>query len=303
MTARRAMITQTHLILLSVLLLWATTGTAQPLPGPLAHATTVVNPPRGNPPSRFMRIIDGGDSIVSTLELAIVRYGTPDCRTACPEVDLIAVIHIADAAFYETINQLLPTYDVVLYEYIAADSTANPAAIPHEQGGDWHRMHRVLAGVLGFQQQIACIDYTGANMLHADMNRSEFLGLLEESGEGVPDFGALAGKLENSLPPGLRDPDNIDLESRCRFRRMAAAKLLKPGKSNGLFASLWVVPRNDRVIEILREQLLAGRRKIAILYGAGHMPDLQEKLLSVFDMQPLKRRWLAAWDLCNIATR
>jgi hypothetical protein len=111
----------------------------------------------------------------------------------------------------------------------------------------------------------------------------------------------LLAQLERSMPPEFRDPDNIDLGKRCRFRRMAAVKLLKPDEPDGLFGDVYILPRNDVVRKVLHNQLAAGRKKIAILYGAGHMPDLQESLISEFGMRPLKRRWLKAWDLCKIS--
>lgn len=257
----------------------------------------------GNPPSRFMRIVDGGDSVRSALELAIVRYGMTDCAADCAEVDLIAVTHIASPSFYQEINQILPSYDVVLYEFVAPDSASNPASVSHVDIGALYQVYMMLGELLGFQFQLDGVDYSGANMLHADMCRSEFFAVLEESGEEMPDFGMLMRNINASLPPAFRDPDNIDLAARCRFRRKAAVKLLKPDREDGMFGDVYIIPRNDKVARVLREQIDAGRKRIAILYGAGHMPDLQERLLSDFGMSPLKRHWLVAWDLCKIVTR
>jgi hypothetical protein len=48
---------------------------------------------------------------------------------------------------------------------------------------------------------------------------------------------------------------------------------------------------------VLRKELAAGKSKIAIFYGAGHMPDLQKRLRDDFGMKPVGTRWLAAWNL------
>jgi hypothetical protein len=290
---------RTMLIIHAIFVLLSSRGEGQSANHPFVHGQTAGSERQGNPPSRFIRIVDGGDSASSALELAIVRFGTPGCGGSCPRVDLIAVAHIAGHGFYRKINQLLPSYDVVLYEFVAPDSALNPAMISREQYGPMYRVYSMIAGILGLENQMDGIDYGGANMLHADMTRSEFQAMLEEKGEKFPDLEMLTAELDGSLPPGLRNPDEIDLGMRCRYRRMAASKLLKPGDGEGIFGDVHIIPRNDIVLRILEEQLVAGRKKIAILYGAGHMSDLQDRLLSKFGMQPLKRRWLTAWDLCK----
>ena len=39
---------------------------------------------------------------------------------------------------------------------------------------------------------------------------------------------------------------------------------------------------------MLRKELAAGKKKIAIFYGAGHMPDLQKRLHDDFAMKPVE---------------
>jgi len=55
--------------------------------------------------------------------------------------------------------------------------------------------------------------------------------------------------------------------------------------------------RNQVVLDILRKEIAAGKKKIAIFYGAGHMPDFHMRLLDKFKLEPVNTRWLTAWNL------
>ena len=61
--------------------------------------------------------------------------------------------------------------------------------------------------------------------------------------------------------------------------------------------STLITERNKRALEVLREQQAAGKRKIGIFYGAGHLKDMHERMLKDFELQPLSTVWLEAWNL------
>jgi hypothetical protein len=58
-----------------------------------------------------------------------------------------------------------------------------------------------------------------------------------------------------------------------------------------------VADRNRAALKVLRKQIDAGKKKIAIFYGAGHMADFQQHLRDQFGLVPISTRWLVAWDL------
>jgi cell division protein FtsI/penicillin-binding protein 2 len=64
-----------------------------------------------------------------------------------------------------------------------------------------------------------------------------------------------------------------------------------------------ITDRNGAAAEVLADQIKAGRRKIAIFYGAAHMDDFDEKLQREFQLQPRETVWLEAWDLRDPAER
>ena len=55
--------------------------------------------------------------------------------------------------------------------------------------------------------------------------------------------------------------------------------------------------RNDRALEVLAQQLAAGKREIGIYYGAAHMPDMEAKLIRDFGFHKVSERTLVAWDI------
>ncbi len=250
----------------------------------------------GNPRSGFIRVKKTGDGSSGSLELATVRYGKPELGADGPTVDLISVVHIADRDFYRQVDRLLVGYDAVLYEYVAPDSTVIPSRVSRENESERAHAYRVLAEVLELTNQVDGINYNRQNMVHADLTMRELEKTLDERGEKLSDFNGLI----SAIPDLLREAAAMDTELRCRVRRLIVYHLLSPREDDGPMGSVGILPRNAHALRVLEEQLRAGKKRIAILYGAGHMPDLQEHLLTDFDMQPLKRRWLRAWDLCAL---
>ena len=45
------------------------------------------------------------------------------------------------------------------------------------------------------------------------------------------------------------------------------------------------------------EQLAEGKTKLAIFYGAGHMPEMRKQLEEDFELKRGGRFWLPAWNL------
>jgi hypothetical protein len=61
--------------------------------------------------------------------------------------------------------------------------------------------------------------------------------------------------------------------------------------------SVLITERNKIALEVLKQQLSAGRKKLAIFYGAGHLADMDKRLREDFGMRPIEITWLTAWDL------
>ena len=48
---------------------------------------------------------------------------------------------------------------------------------------------------------------------------------------------------------------------------------------------------------MLDKQLAAGKKKIGVFYGAGHLPDMEKRLLADFGLKRDSESWLVAWSL------
>jgi hypothetical protein len=55
--------------------------------------------------------------------------------------------------------------------------------------------------------------------------------------------------------------------------------------------------RNAKAMEVLKREIDAGKTRLSIFYGAGHLPDMQKRLLEDFQLKRAGRTWLTAWDL------
>jgi len=65
----------------------------------------------------------------------------------------------------------------------------------------------------------------------------------------------------------------------------------------GRTGSTLISGRNQVAIDVLRREIAAGKKKIAIFYGAAHLADFQKRLHAEFGLTPVNTRWLAAWNL------
>jgi hypothetical protein len=58
-----------------------------------------------------------------------------------------------------------------------------------------------------------------------------------------------------------------------------------------------ITERNKKALEVLDREMKRGKRKLAIFYGAGHLPDFEARLKKDFKLKRQNQRWLEAWKL------
>ncbi|KAH7658343.1 hypothetical protein IHE45_17G081600 [Dioscorea alata] len=63
--------------------------------------------------------------------------------------------------------------------------------------------------------------------------------------------------------------------------------------------SVIIGERNRAATEALQRAIDNGYKRIAVLYGGGHMPDLGRRLREEFDMVPSQVQWITAWSIQN----
>lgn len=264
--------------------------------------------------SSFVRIARNEDEQPLAMETAIARYvpanGGPDGL----EVDLVAAIHIADQAYYDQLNERFEDYDAVLYELVAPEGTRVP------QGGGGPRLdpvHLLQTGMkrmLKLSYQLEEIDYTCENFVHADMSPEQFAESMRERNESplTMFFRMLGQSMARQTEGGPQGPTDAEVlqallkpNNSLPLKRILAEQFenmeVMLSALNGPDGSTIITERNAVALEKLREQITAGRRKLAIFYGGGHMPDMHQRLLEDFGLRHERTDWLVAWDLTGAA--
>lgn len=270
------------------------------IPVPMRCTAQQADAHPGNPPSTFLRSTADSTGNPLAVQTAVVRYGRPDCSEDCVTVDLVATVHIADSAYFDRLNSMLAEYDVVLFEMVLPDSIDTKAIIHYDDIPDpsgLRKLYRRFARIIGMVSQHQ-IDYGAENFVHADLTWEELRSVLAEKGESFPDFNKFAETI-NSMEAVF---EHMDAHVRTSLRKRFATDFMRSSEQRRegtltatmAFASEF---RNARALKLLAQQLDAGTKRIAILYGVSHMPDFQDHLMKEFNLRPLKRLWLDAWDL------
>ncbi len=263
----------------------------------------------GKPSSRFLRLRRNKDHAPLALETAIVRCASADANRHLPTVDLVAAVHIAEKSYYERLNRELESYNVVLYELVAPEEFKVPRQDDRSNDHPLTILQNGMKDLLGLEFQLKGIDYTRKNMVHADMSPNQFAESMRKRGESVMSMmmrvlgdamtrpgestgGASGGQLLLAL---------FDKNRTLALRRIFAEEF---EESEGSFAALegpagstLISGRNGVALGVLRKEIAAGRAKIAIFYGAAHMPNFQTRLHAEFGLVPVSTRWLVAWNL------
>ena len=251
---------------------------------------------------RFVRYVDdnkGGGQ----LQTAIVSYTDGQGHT----VNLVAAVHIADPAFYQSLNKFFATQDAVLYELVAPKDSGppQPNASPQSLIGI---VQHAMKDVLGLQFQLDGIDYTKANFVHADMDAETFEKMESERGEslwGLMFQQALKQMTDPQAQQDQMDPDQLlaalMAPDRSRQLKLILGKQMQNMEEmsaglNGGQGTVLVTERNKACFAVLTQQLAAGKKTMAIFYGAAHLPDMDQRLTAM-GFKSTGTTWQTAWDM------
>ncbi len=260
--------------------------------------------------SMFVRVQRDAEGEPRALETAIVSYTKTDDKQSTVTVDLIGAIHVADKGYYDELNKAFAAYDVLLYELVAPEGTRIPKG--GRGSGSGHPVSAMQSGMksmLGLEFQLECIDYTKDNFVHADMSPDEFSKSMKDRGESFFQlFMRMMGQgmAEQAKPGG--GASEVDLllalfakDRELRLKRIMAEQFEDLERSmaalEGEDGSTLITERNKKALEVLQRELQTGKKRIGIFYGAGHLPDMEQRLIADFGLQPGSQRWLSAWSL------
>jgi hypothetical protein len=248
------------------------------------------------------------------MQSAIVRYAASAQSSPSGQpvtVDLVGAVHIGDAGYYRELNRRFDEYDAVLYELVAAEGTKVPRGRGTSNAHPLGAMQNGMKAMLALEHQLEQVDYTKRNFVHADMSPEKFLQAMKDRNEDfLQMYLRLLGQTlahQSDLAAKGESPDFeviAALLAQDRPRRLKAvlAKQLAETETllvsfGGEEGSVLITERNKIALGVLKEQLSAGKKRVAIFYGAGHLPDMDQRLRRDFGLQPIAITWLTAWDL------
>ena len=256
-------------------------------------------------PTDFMRFVQdeaGG----AKLEAALVNYADKDGR----EVALVGAVHIGDKAYYEELNELFTGFDAVLYELVAERGMKPEPG--HGTDSPVSMLQRFLKDSLALTFQLEEIDYKPENFVHADIDPAGFARKMEEKGESLLSMmfklmRAEAARTQDdpnaqvspmAMLLALMSPDSARAMKMMVGRQFEDMEATVAGLDQGSSGegSTLLGERNKVCMDVLAEQLAAGKKRCAIFYGAAHLPDM-ERRLKAMGFKLKSQDWLVAWNI------
>ena len=279
------------------------------------HAGSPRETAKKAPASKFLRITKDAKGEPLALETATVRY-----RPAKGEgdliVDLVSVVHLGERGYYRKLNEQFEQYDVVLYELVAPKGTRIPKGGRSATDNPLAMIQKIATLVLNLEMQTDRIDYTRKNFLHADMSPAEMAETIAKRGDdGITLFLSIAADMlrqQNQLAMTQKESpakeESLDFwamltdrTTPSKLKRMMAEQLADLESPDGALgktiSTILISDRNKAALKVFQKELAKGKKKIAIFYGAGHMPDFEKRLRLDFGLEPVSTQWATAWDL------
>lgn len=283
-----------------------------------SQAQGQASPAKPQAGDEWVRIDETKDGKPRAMQTAIVRYVPRDLVQADQPgdqydtyVDLVGAVHIGDAGYYRDLNRRFRSYDAVLYELVAEKGVVVPRGRGTSNTHPLGALQNGMKSMLELEHQLEKIDYTQRNFIHADFTPEQLAQSMQRREEGVMQmFAKLMGAslAQQSQQAARGQSADVDLMAaffapdRARQLKIAMAKQFEGMEAmmtalNGPDGSTLITERNGRALEVLKDRLARGDRKIAIFYGAGHLSDMDERLEEEFNLVPVNVEWLDAWDL------
>ena len=259
--------------------------------------------------AEFLRVTKDENNVPISLQLANARYVPISGIPKDMHVDLISAVHVADKSYYEALNELFKSYDVVLYELVAPEGTKVGDKNAGEGKSLLSAIQLGMKNALGLTFQLDEVDYSPENFVHADISPEDFKKSMDEKGESFfsmfLNMWLVGIQQQATNPNAVNDVELImamfsdnrerDLKIIAAQQFMSMDPIMKA--IEGEDGSTILAARNLKALKVLRQEIENGHKTFAIFYGAAHMPEMARVMMEEFKLKPDQVNWIDAWDL------
>ena len=185
-----------------------------------------------------------------------------------PEIVMVSIVHFAEAKYYKSINKVLKDCDLVLYEAMGYDLV---------KAADLNKM-----GARDLLFQGRGLKKTKSWQL-ADLSLNE-----QQRALGLP-----KGTMDRQMGQMGRIVEMMG-EQRFRSQMMNQFQSMRDIKKL-MNMKFILLQRNSVAFGKIVDSIYRGKaKKIAVVYGGAHMPDLEDRLRRELNYVPVKTKWLNA---------
>lgn len=261
-----------------------------------------------NEPAQWMRFSEDGKGN-GKLEVGIGTYKNDQGVT----VHLVGAVHIADKRYYDELNKLFEGYDALLYEMVKP-ANAGPPQPGQKSKSMVSFFQRFLKDALELDFQLDGIDYQKKNFVHADLDAETFEKLQAERGESIIGLmlqnmiREMAKSFDKDNPNAKQAPEMGLMDLIDAFSAPDRAKRFKmilgrnfgqmEEQMAGFQGTVLVTERNKAALNVLKDQIRAGKKNIGIFYGAAHMPEMESRL-ALMGFKRTGVEYKVAWDISD----
>ena len=258
---------------------------------------------------KFVRYV--GDDKIGKLQTVVVSMKRGDVK-----VDLVGAVHIAEKSYYAELTNLFKTYQVLLFELVDGQSIKEKLNGKKDDAPEKDKdlafqliggMMKGTARYFNLQHQMDGIDYRTENFVHADVTMEQFKNLQKDKGETF--FSVFQDSARAQVKKGAKLPQPtggqllLGLLGDSRGMKAWVARSLA-GSGNALDGSMSedgkgtviITERNKVALATLEKQLAAGKTNIGIFYGAGHLADMEVRMVKM-GFERTGEKWMTAWDI------
>ena len=258
---------------------------------------------------KYIRISRDDDDKPVALETSVITFTPAGDKHEGVTIELVGAVHVGDAHYYGQLNKIFETYDVLLYELVAPEGTRVPKGGRKRGGSAIGGLQDGMSSLLDLEHQIEQVDYTKDNFVHADMTPKKLAKKMSDRGEGfLQMFFRALGQGAAMQGSGKQQVTEADLlfamfakDRSLRLKRLLAQQFEDMETSMAIFdgpdGSTIITERNKKCFEVLSKELTNGHKRIGVFYGAGHLADMEKRLVEDFHMKRAGEKWIAAWDL------